>query len=203
MGRLRDFFASAGFCESTHDLSRKPDLVRQITTYSLASASPKSLPDATYESRLQRASHEADSASLDQLIANQVIVCLDQRLPNLKTSPLDNVVYYAFYNTGGQKILSLYDNPKRPEDVGFFETSVADYSGPAVNGLAKDILGQKNIPPALLGNTYYDVATKGYRIKWVEASDGEIQKNPSLKEPPAGIRPLLPQPTTPRPSTLG
>lgn len=194
MGQLRDFFAAVGFCESTADLERKPDLIKQIVRNSLRYADKQDhyLASYPYESRLELALSQASTYALSRLIEEKVIVCMDQRLSRLDSGFWDDDIYSVFYNHGKQKVLSLYDNGKSYEDTGLFETGIVDHSDSAIDELITDYLDENHTPEMILGRTYYSAATKTTQFEW-ESTDyfeSELRKNPDLLQPPLKAPPL-------------
>ena len=183
MGQLRDFFAAIGFCESTEDLARKPELIDRVVEQSLRYADTQRHyeQDSTYEERLRQLLPNASSYSLDRLIEENVIVCLDQRLSRQNTGFWSTSIRAIFYNGDEQKVLSLRDNGML--NPGFFDSDNLSYCSSIFNKTAEYILDRNNQSPVIAG---YIAGSKSKYFTW-DSGRGfkyEFERNPELREPP-------------------
>jgi hypothetical protein len=183
---LRNIFAALGLCDSTADLARKPRLVQQIVDHSLPHVN---WVDDGYADRLRGHLDAAYTLTLDRLVANNVIVCLDKRMSRLDSDPWDARVDAAYYNTDGRRIVSLPDTGMR---------DAPDISKTAINGpldaiATKMCTGNAPLPSIMIGE---DVGRAvvfcglGESFVWRDARHfaGLMDRNPALKRPP--VRPL-------------
>lgn len=207
MGQLRDFFSKIGLCESTADLARKPQLIDNIVDYSLHYADQQTHyeQDSTYEQRLRAVLPCASAYTLDKLIENNVIVCLDQRLGHQNIGFWSTEIRALFYNGDEHKVLSISDrgylNP------GFFGRDIRDRCSSIFNKAAYDIIG-KNDTKAIIGG--YIAGSKSKYFTWNSRKDFnyEFERNPELREPPLANRDInAPQyyqrPEPPKPPEQG
>ncbi len=188
------FVVAAGLltgCESGYDAARKPELVEHITGQSLEKCQLDGQNPAAYKARLSAALGQAYSESLDVLIAKDVTVCLDQRLPNIEKSWYQNTPLAVYYNNEASPVLTLYDNGKLPQENGFFETGVDSYSGGAIDKIAekiaeRDFVSGDNILMAGRESCGKNCST----TRWRGETDGwgntgsKLENNPGLRIAP-------------------
>ncbi|QQG36962.1 MAG: hypothetical protein HYS17_04105 [Micavibrio aeruginosavorus] len=179
------FLASAlsGCGESDFDKARKPELIERAVATSLerCDTQDKKPQEIPYEARLRLALEKADSVALDKLEENGIAVCLDQRLPHVKTDFFDTRIRGIFYAEA--KIVSLWDNGRNPETQSWYETNILYRAGESIENLADEVLGTPDAAKMQIGSTY----GKGQHWDWRDASrfSDELTKNPHLKVPPA------------------
>lgn len=199
MGKFRDIFAKIGFCESTADLERKPQLVAQIVARSVPRKDLRQETEAAipYAQRLSAVLDYASVGALDTLLRENVIVCLDRRLPAQKEGWFTSTIHSGFYSHGGERVLTLWDNGQDPTKVRWLDIGFGDFARDAINQLA-DLMNRKGWRdwqnPALFGTrrSRFNAATKitEHYFDWSRAKSyaREIEKNPELALPPVTPR---------------
>lgn len=121
------FAIVAGTVESSEDMARKPDIVQMMMTTSLQKCDigASIINPADYGMRLEEVLMHTRSDTLDFLVANNITVCLDQRLANEPYGFFDTHVNGVFYPDAENPILSLWDNGADSGNHGFFEWTAA------------------------------------------------------------------------------
>ncbi|MFN3828157.1 MAG: hypothetical protein ACK4NR_11110 [Micavibrio sp.] len=181
------FLASAltGCGESDFDIARKPDLVDRAVATAMAKCDtqdsrPQQIP---YESRLRQALAEADSATLDRLHDEGVTVCLDQRLKEGDYGFWDKEIKGIYYPS--EKVMSLWDNGRYPQDQSWYETKVTTRSGISLDRFASEVISEKGMNDMQIGATYS--CGKGC-ITWHWKNAGkftdELAQNPDFMKAP-------------------
>jgi len=208
MGKLRDVFSKVGFCESTADLARKPQLVEQLVRASAARVdrSLETNTEAPYEERLRAALSCANVYALDTLIREDVTVCLDQRLGQQKEGWFTTTIHAGFYTRNGESILSLYDDGRDPAKTRWLSTGFDDFAKDAINQLA-NLMNRKKWQdwqnPEMFGarRSRYNAATKmtDHYFDWSRPGSfaSELKKNPALAEPPVKLKNAPPRRAAP------
>ncbi len=175
--------ALTGCAESDFDKARKPELIDRAVAAALVKCDlqdkkPQEIP---YEARLRLVLEKADSVALDKLEENGVTVCMDQRLPHVKTGFFDTRIKGIFYAEA--KILSMWDNGRNPATQSWYETNILYRAGDSIEDLADDVLGTPDAGKMQIGSTY----GKGHHWDWRDAGrfSDELAKNPDLKNAPA------------------
>lgn len=175
--------ALTGCAESDFDKARKPELIERAVATSLlrCDTQDKKPQEIPYEARLRLVLEKADSVALDRLEENGIAVCMDQRLPHVKTGFLDTRIKGIFYAEA--KIVSMWDNGRNPATQSWYETNILYRAGESIEDLADDVLGTPDAAKMQIGSTY----GKGHSWDWRDASrfSDELEKNPDLKNPPA------------------
>lgn len=204
MGKFRDAFAKIGFCESTADLERKPQLVAQIVARATSRADMSGEAGAAvpYAQRLSVALDCASVAALDTLLREDVIVCLDTRLPLQNEGWFTSPIHSGFYAHEGERVLTLWDDGHDPSKVRWLSVGLGDFAKDAINQLA-DLMNRKGWRdwqnPAMFGTrrSRYNPATKitEHYFDWSRAKSyvRELEKNPALAHPPVVPRRSGPQ----------
>lgn len=115
-------FLLAGCYESTEDIERKPELVTQLADQAVEACDAEDTNiwrTMDYRERLEVVLRNQSANTLDFLIENNIVVCMDDRLPEAN-HPLTKDIRAMFYPSaieGGQHILALSDDGEYPETI--------------------------------------------------------------------------------------
>jgi len=186
--------ALSGCGESDFDVNRKPPLVDRAVAASMVKCDlqenrPQQIP---YEARLRMALNTASSAALDKLHENEVTICLDQRLPEMKLGFWSRHIQGAYYPEA--KVLSLRDNGRNPQTQSWYEGKITRWSGDNINKLSSEVLGTPKDSQMQLSAIYSYYCGKGCTrndLEWHAATiySGHMEKNPHIREAPIRSEP--------------
>lgn len=173
-------FLLAGCYESVEDIDRKPELVTQLADQAVEACDAEDTNiwrTMDYRERLEVVLRNQSANTLDFLIENNVVVCMDDRLPEAN-HPLTKDIRAMFYPSAtesGQHVLALSDDGEYPETIikqmisGFY----LNYTFTDLDSMDDIQVGYKNA----IGN-------RG--PKWSDAADDFInyRQTPELANPP-------------------
>lgn len=184
MGLLRTIFSKVGLCESHADLARKPELAAQLAQRSMAVTDPACWTPGTtpYAERLEKMLIRAESKALDSMIAQNITVCLDNRLKTMRADTPAQEVHILFYN-GPAKVFSMNDFGKTEQECSTGEKISHQLSLKAMNEL--HYWGDVLITKPLLTRSVM-LAHQAVIHYWTNAEKYEklLQNNPGLAKPP-------------------
>ena len=180
-------------CESDHDIARKGGLVDQIVDTSLKNCNvvEPANHDTNYETRLRVVLNGAESKLMDVILAKNITVCLDSRLPNQDNGAFDKRIDGIFYNAT-TPVVTLWDNGMVDAGTEFFTTDTSDYGSLLIDKLASAIEDgdiPNNEDYAFGGR--YGCGKNCTTSKWKTKSDFDqdsIAKNPGLLTPPLKLQ---------------
>lgn len=139
-----------------------------------------------YAARLKSALEEA-SPYAATLHHNGVTVCLDQRLGNQAGDKYNQTMVSAYYNTGGAKILSLYDTGAQTRRGAWLDGDVHAYSERSLRGFALGLEnGEVSLSAKFLPGASYRLG-KNRATRWSAPEDFDattLAKNPALRNAP-------------------
>lgn len=185
---LRNAFSYVVHLESAADHARKPASIEKLLAASLPGPDGA---DATYEARLRKVLTQTRTKHLDTLIAHEVCVVLDNRLPKQRLAGKDQRIDGIFYDKPGAKIVALWDDGKILS--GWTETPAA--YGPVMLGkLAEalsagktgDMFASRYTTATHCVGMGAGVAASVTFTSWTEArhfNRGAVARNPALLTP--------------------
>lgn len=115
-------FLLAGCYESVEDIDRKPELVTQLADQAVEACDAEDTNiwrTMDYRERLEAVLRNQTANALDFLIENNVVVCMDDRLPeadHIFTKDI-RALFYPSTTEGGQHVLALSDDGEYPETI--------------------------------------------------------------------------------------
>lgn len=185
-------FTLAACGESALEKAAKPPVIEEMVKSSLAvcETGPKNPSNEDYAARLRAIMMETNTADLKTIGDNKITVCLDQRLSGQVNGMWDMRIDGIFYNTSGQKVISIWDNGKNPDEKrGFLEMSSSSYGNNMLARIADgirsgDVSGNDKV--LLAGR--YSCGKACTTTRWKTRQDfdqGSIRKNPELLSPPS------------------
>jgi len=183
--RLRDFFAKADLCDSTRDKTNRTPLVEILVDRAKKNADLQQglRHDIPYAARLRKALHEAKTGTLQALVREDVVVCLDQRLSAVRYGLFDEKIMAAAYLApGGRRVLALRDDGTDPDRR--HAALRAHEAETVLDKYVTRILAKGLVAPVLMGTTEHHYGADFFEWHAPGHFSNAMRQKPGLKAPP-------------------